>query len=416
MILKASQRSGGKQLGAHLLKTEENEHVEVHEVSGFISETIEGAMKEAYALSKGTRCEQYLFSVSLNPPQDVAVDVAAFEAAIRGIEEKTGLVGQPRMIVFHEKEGRRHCHAVWSRIDAETMKAKPLPFFKMKLRDLAKELYLEYGWELPKGFADPALRDPRNFTLDEWQQAKRSHVDARELKAAAQAAWKSSDNATSFARALEELGLFLAKGDRRGHVAVTVEGEVFPISRLVGEKTKAVTARLGLPDGLKSVQQTVHILAGDMGKRMRLHIAEARRLAANAMKPLIARREEMKSAHKAERANLAESQLKRSAQEQKNRAARIRGGARGLWDIMTGRYFKTRRANELEAMQGVQRDRAQSHALRVAQGEDRQKLQQEIRSKRERHATQVLALYRDAARFRHEQLSQGNNRDPELGR
>jgi hypothetical protein len=34
MILKASKRSGGRQLGAHLLKTEENEHVEIHEVSG----------------------------------------------------------------------------------------------------------------------------------------------------------------------------------------------------------------------------------------------------------------------------------------------------------------------------------------------------------------------------------------------
>ncbi len=44
MILKASKRSGGKQLGLHLLKTEENEHVEIHEVSGFISDTVMGAM------------------------------------------------------------------------------------------------------------------------------------------------------------------------------------------------------------------------------------------------------------------------------------------------------------------------------------------------------------------------------------
>jgi hypothetical protein len=33
MIIKASQRSGGKQLGIHLLKTQENEHVEIHEGS-----------------------------------------------------------------------------------------------------------------------------------------------------------------------------------------------------------------------------------------------------------------------------------------------------------------------------------------------------------------------------------------------
>jgi len=32
MILKGSQRSGAKQLGLHLLKTEENEHVELHDM------------------------------------------------------------------------------------------------------------------------------------------------------------------------------------------------------------------------------------------------------------------------------------------------------------------------------------------------------------------------------------------------
>lgn len=68
MILKASQRSGAKQLGLHLLKTEENEHVEIHEVSGFVSENLMGAMNEAYAASRGTKCKQYLFSVSLSPP------------------------------------------------------------------------------------------------------------------------------------------------------------------------------------------------------------------------------------------------------------------------------------------------------------------------------------------------------------
>ena len=116
MILKASQRSGAAQLGQHLLKTEENEHVEVHEVRGFMSESVMGAMKEAQAMAKGTRCKQYLFSVSLNPPETENVPVEVFEGALSAIEEKLGLTDQPRLVVFHEKEGRRHAHAVWSRI------------------------------------------------------------------------------------------------------------------------------------------------------------------------------------------------------------------------------------------------------------------------------------------------------------
>lgn len=40
MILKASQRSGGRQLAAHLLKTEKNEHVDIHELRGFLGDDL----------------------------------------------------------------------------------------------------------------------------------------------------------------------------------------------------------------------------------------------------------------------------------------------------------------------------------------------------------------------------------------
>ncbi|MGX1690737.1 hypothetical protein [Brevundimonas naejangsanensis] len=49
MILKGSQRGGEMAMGRHLLKPE-NEHVEVHEVSGFIASDVLGAMKEVQAL------------------------------------------------------------------------------------------------------------------------------------------------------------------------------------------------------------------------------------------------------------------------------------------------------------------------------------------------------------------------------
>lgn len=183
MILKASQRGGGTQLGTHLLKTE-NEHVEVHEVRGFCAEDVKAAMKEAQAVALGTRCKQFLFSVSLNPPETASVPVDAFERAIDRIEEQTGLTGQPRIIVFHEKEGRRHCHAVWSRINADTMTARPLPFFKQKLNAISKSLYLEHGWEVPRGFIDKELRDQGSFGLAHWQQCKRMARDPKALKEA----------------------------------------------------------------------------------------------------------------------------------------------------------------------------------------------------------------------------------------
>ncbi|MEQ9314408.1 MAG: hypothetical protein RLN72_01065, partial [Henriciella sp.] len=114
MILKGSQRGGGQALAVHLMRTDENEHVEVHELRGFAADDLPGAFKEAQAVSRATRCRQFLFSLSLNPPDTENVPVAVFEAAIDRVEEKVGLDGQPRVVVFHEKEGRRHAHCVWS--------------------------------------------------------------------------------------------------------------------------------------------------------------------------------------------------------------------------------------------------------------------------------------------------------------
>jgi len=79
MILKGSQRAGGTQLAVHLLKTDENEHVEIHEVSGFMSDTPIEAFSEAYAVSRGTKCKQFLFSLSLSPPEKESVPVKVFE-------------------------------------------------------------------------------------------------------------------------------------------------------------------------------------------------------------------------------------------------------------------------------------------------------------------------------------------------
>lgn len=413
MILKGSQRSGGKQLGLHLLKTEENEHVEIHEVSGFISDTVMGAMNEAYALARGTKCNQYLFSLSLSPPASESVRVETFEKALTDIEERLGLTGQPRVVVFHEKEGRRHCHAVWSRIDAATMTAKELPFFKNKLNEIGKQLYLENGWAMPKGFESPKLRDPRNFTLDEWQLAKRAGIDPRELKSAVQDCWKRADSVGAFASALEERGLFLARGDRRGFVAITIDGDVFALSRLIDGKAKDVAARLGDPARLPSVDDARAGIATEIAPRLSRYIAEAKRIARVNMEPLIAKREALKVQHQAERQATDRKIANRWNDEQRARAARIRKGIAGAWDFLTGKYFRTRKQNEMETKFARERDSHERHALIQRQLKDRQALQHLIRENRRKEAERILTLYRDAATYRRMQTGE---RDKDRGR
>ena len=102
MILNGNQRGGAKDLALHLLK-DENDDVEIHEIRGFASDNLVSTLNEAYAIIRGTRCKQFLYSLSLNPPKKENVDTESFEGAIDQVEEKLGLGGQPRVVVFHDK-------------------------------------------------------------------------------------------------------------------------------------------------------------------------------------------------------------------------------------------------------------------------------------------------------------------------
>lgn len=146
------------------------------------------------------------------------------------------------------------------------------------------------------------------------------------------------------------------------------------------------------------------------------------------MKPLNEQRQNMKGQHQQERRLLADKQQQRHLAEQKARSARVRTGAKGVWDILTGRYFKVRKQNEMEAHFSLQRDRVQWHDLVSAQLKERQTLQSQIVAQRERSARQLLGLYLDASQYRRVmldgQFERGSRdqsrspapRGPELGR
>ncbi len=60
-------------------------------------------------------------TLRLSPPETVKVSDRDFKMAIAAVEDVLGLKDQPRTVIFHEKEGRRHCHGVWSRIRRKTI-------------------------------------------------------------------------------------------------------------------------------------------------------------------------------------------------------------------------------------------------------------------------------------------------------
>jgi hypothetical protein len=219
---------------------------------------------------------------------------------------------------------------------------------------------------------------------------------------------------------MEEKGLFLAKGDRRGIVAVTVEGEVFALSRLLGVKAKDVAAKLGNDEQLKSVSDTKTFLSKEITAKLKPVIADAKRIAANHLRPLYDQRDEMKTLHQIERQKLDAGQRQRHESETKERASRIRKGFMGIWDRLTGEYAKARKQNEMEAFFALNRDRKQRHDLVAAQLKDRQALQSKIMDVRTKQTKMILNLYQHAAHFRHlekdKQAGRDNPRTPNTPR
>ena len=397
MILKGSQRGGTSQLAAHLLNARDNEHVEVHELRGFSADDLAGAFQEIEATSRGTRAKQPMFSLSLNPPPREHVSTKAFEAAIEAAERKLGLQGQPRAIVFHEKEGRRHAHVVWSRIDAERMKAVNLPHFKRKLQDVARQLYREHNWTMPRGLAAGQQRDPLNFTRSEWEQAKQAQQDPKALKAMFRQCWEQADSGQAYAQALAQQGYTLAQGDRRAFVAVDFRGQVYAVAKWSNLKTKEVRARLDGLQNLPTVEQAQFQIAARMNETLRAYATEAETARQKHKAALAMQRAQLVQKQRKERADLAIAQEQRWAKETAQRTSRLNRGMRGLWDRITGRHAKQAKANEHEALAAWRRDRLEKDVLIVRQLEEREGLHLLARQQKEAHAKDMKQLHRDIA-------------------
>lgn len=382
MILVGNQRGGARDLAKHLQK-DENERIELDELRGFASDNLDDALQESYAISRATKCKQHLFSLSLNPPKNEEASKDDFRNAIEKAEDRLKLNDQPRAIVFHEKYGddgelRRHAHAVWCRINTEEMKAVQLSFSKQKMQEVSKELYIEHNWTMPKGHLNNELTDKRNFTLSEWQQAKRAGKDPKQQKTMFQDTWAISDSKESFANALKEQGYILAKGDRRGFVAVDHEGEVYSVSRWVGTKAKQVRERLGNDESLPNVNKA-HEQAGQMvaDRLKELRIEEARQVKENQEK-LNAEHERNQERHRREQEQMAKEQAIREAREAQERLDRLRTGLWGLLDRVTGLRKRTLELNAQEEIRAKERDQIERQAAEEKQKYVQEKLQRKV--------------------------------------
>jgi len=279
------------------------------------------------------------------------------------------------------------------------MKAINLPHYKFKLNDISKQLYLEHGWNLPQGFIDKKYRNPLNFSREEWQQAKRTQDDPRMLKQLFKQAWQNSDNQQSFQSALKEHGFWLARGDRRGFVAVDYKGEVYSLSRWMDAKTKELKQRLNQPEHLPDVQQVKAEISQSMNAVLEKHIDAAYQQRKQDYAPLRRTIQTMKHQHQNQRDVLEKQQEERWQSEEEQRIARLPRGFTGIWQRVTGKYQKIKLQKKTEVKENDIRDRDEKQSLINRQLLERQRLQDRIVQVRERHNQGVLELRKEISHY-----------------
>lgn len=253
---------------------------------------------------------------------------------------------------------------------------------------------------MPSGLSKSGKSDPRNFTLAEWQQCKRMGKQARDLKTIMQDCWAVSDSPAGFQNALKERGLILAKGDRRGHVAITHEGEVLSISRYTGKKAEEVRERLGDPQNLPSVDEAKVQLAKDMRTNFQRHAAEINIQKQREKEQAEQHRAQLITAQQAERGKLIKGQQDRWNTETRQRSERLNKGVKGVWQRVTGAHKRIQQQNEQEALAALKRDREQHEVLIFAQLKDRRELDAKIKTAKERQVKTLNDLRDDQRRYR----------------
>jgi hypothetical protein len=236
VIIKGTSCAGARRLSAHLTRTDTNERAEVKDIRGTAADDLSGALKEMEAVAGGTRTTKPFYHGSINTRADERLSDEQRMVAIDRLEEALGLTGQPRVVVVHEKEGREHCHIVWSRIDLDRMAAISDSHNYRKHEEVARALEREFGHERVQGAhveREGKERPERTPSHSEMLQAERTGLSTAEAKAFMTETWQATKNGQEFKAALEEKGWVLARGDRRDFVAIDQKGGVHSIARRI---------------------------------------------------------------------------------------------------------------------------------------------------------------------------------------
>ena len=250
MVIKGKSVAGAKRLALHLGRKDTNERRnETIELRDVAAPELAGALREMEAVAKGCpNCKKPFYHASINTPSNERLSSEQRLQAIDRLEKELGLGGQPRVVVVHEKkDGREHCHVVWSRIRLDDMRTIHDGHNFRKHELVARDLEREFGHERVQGAhieRDGQPRPPRTPSHKEHQQGERTGIKPKEAREHLTLLWRTTGSGHTFADALQKSGWILARGDRRDFVALDPQGGTHSLARRIeGAKAADVRAR-----------------------------------------------------------------------------------------------------------------------------------------------------------------------------
>lgn len=249
MIAKGNLHAHGGRLAVYMTKGKEGERAELIEMRGFLSGDLREGFRTIQAIAESqTKCAKPFFHAYVRLPEGEELDAEKWLAVADRIEAALGFDGQPRAVAFHiGDDGERHMHVAFSRIDIDDMRAIDPGLYKNKLKELCRGFEAEFGLQVVQNERAPE-QQTKGPARNEFEEARRHGVDVEAIRETIRACYDRSDNGPSFAAALAEHGLGLARGDRRDFVVIDGEGGQHALGRRIcGADAGDIRQRLGVP-------------------------------------------------------------------------------------------------------------------------------------------------------------------------
>jgi hypothetical protein len=230
-----------------LQDTEENERVCIAKVDGLVSENIDELLHEieAHGLGLGGNARNPFWIAIVNPGPKEHLTEQDRDRAVEILAKERGLTGQPYFVVEHEKNGWKHWHVVWSRIDAENMRLIADSFDAKICHAASRKIEIELGLEKVVGPFDREPGTPRPPRAPEpWEMYRgmKTQIDPRDITAEVTELFRQSQNGGEFQAALQSHGYPLVTG-RRGLLILDGAGhEHSLVKRIEGVNTAELNA------------------------------------------------------------------------------------------------------------------------------------------------------------------------------